>query len=123
MAVGIIWDKNKLLITKRKNKGLLGGLWEFPGGKIKKNENVFKAVKREIMEELSILIETKEILDTIEHQYSHFSVSISAIKCEYIQGYISLNGPTDYKWIHPSQLHHLPFPKSSIKLFHTIKDN
>ena len=34
VAVGIIWDDQKLLITKRKEDGLLGGLWEFPGGKI-----------------------------------------------------------------------------------------
>ena len=91
--------------------------------KIKKNENVYKAVKREIMEELSISIETKEILDTIEHQYSHFSVSIIAIKCQYINGNISLDGPTDYRWISPSQLNTLPFPRASTKLFHTTKEH
>ena len=121
VVVGIIWQKDKLLITKRKENGLLGGLWEFPGGKVEKNENAFEAVKREILEELSISIETKEVLDTINHQYSHFTVTISAIQCKYIDGKISLNGPEEYMWIKPSSLNDLPFPRASTKLFHTVK--
>jgi len=41
VSVGVIWDKDNLLITKRKPSGLLGGLWEFPGGKIEKKETPF----------------------------------------------------------------------------------
>ncbi|MAV89704.1 MAG: hypothetical protein CBE24_08310 [bacterium TMED264] len=50
VAVGIIYKGSKLLITKRKEDGLLGGLWEFPGGKIEKNETAKKAIQREIKE-------------------------------------------------------------------------
>ena len=120
VVVGMIWNNDKILITKRKENGLLGGLWEFPGGKIKKNENVYKAIKREIMEELSITVQTNILLDVIKHQYSHFKVTISAINCFYIKGDIKLNGPCDYRWIKPKDINKYPFPKSSMKLFHTI---
>ena len=117
VAVGIIWDKSKLLITKRKENGLLGGLWEFPGGKIKCRENAFSAVKREIKEELSINITPKEMIHEVDHHYSHFSVTIRAIHCTYNGGQIKLNGPTAFKWVKPPKLHDFAFPKASIKLF------
>ena len=121
VVVGIVWHKNRLLITKRKEHGLLGGLWEFPGGKVESKENIIEAVKREILEELSIVIEAKKVLDTINHEYSHFTVSISAVQCKYMDGKISLNGPVDYLWIDPPRLNDFPFPRASTKLFHTVK--
>jgi A/G-specific adenine glycosylase len=121
VAVGIISDGSRLLITKRKEDGLLGGLWEFPGGKMKHNENPMNAIKREIKEELSIKIKTKDIIAQVEHRYSHFSVSIRAIHCLYDGGDVKLNGPTAYKWINPNSLSQYAFPKASIKLFKSIE--
>ena len=121
VAVGIISNGSKLLITKRKEDGLLGGLWEFPGGKMKSNESPKQAIKREIKEELSIQIKTKDIIAQVEHKYSHFSVSINAIHCMYNGGDVELNGPTEYKWINPTNLSKYAFPKASIKLFKSIE--
>tara|TARA_Y100001970_G_scaffold287650_1_gene412847 strand:- start:325 stop:1386 length:1062 start_codon:yes stop_codon:yes gene_type:complete len=122
VAVGIIWNKKKLLITKRKEDGLLGGLWEFPGGKIDKNETSSAAIKREIKEELSINIKPESLIHQVDHYYSHFSVTINAIQCTYEGDKIKLNGPTDFKWINISQLDSYAFPKASIKLFNAIKN-
>ena len=121
VAVGIISNGSRLLITKRKEDGLLGGLWEFPGGKMKTNESPKQAIKREIKEELSIRIKTKDIIAQVEHKYSHFSVSINAIHCMYDGGDVELNGPTEYKWINPTNLSEYAFPKASIKLFKSIE--
>jgi A/G-specific adenine glycosylase len=121
IAVGIISDGSRLLITKRKENGLLGGLWEFPGGKMKSNESPKQAIRREIKEELSITIKTKNLIAQVAHKYSHFSVSINAIHCLYNGGSVKLNGPTEYKWIEPSNLSQYAFPKASIKLFKSIE--
>ena len=121
VAVGIIWNKSQLLITKRREDGLLGGLWEFPGGKIIKKETAKSAVKREIFEELSIKIKPEKLIYSVDHHYSHFSVTIHAINCSYRGGDIILNGPTDYKWISTDQFSKFAFPKASIKLFDAIK--
>ncbi len=48
IAVGVVQYNGKLLITRRKAEGLLGGLWEFPGGKVKKGESAEAASFREI---------------------------------------------------------------------------
>jgi len=122
VAVGIIWNDNQLLITKRKEQGLLGGLWEFPGGKMQKKESPKQAVKREIYEELSIQIKPKMMIHQVKHEYSHFSVTINAVSCIYSGGDIQLNGPTDYKWIQTSDFQEFAFPKASIKLFDAIKE-
>ena len=50
------WKENKILISKRPTNVMLGGLWEFPGGKIKENEISEDCVKREIKEELNVSV-------------------------------------------------------------------
>jgi len=53
VAIGIIIKNNKVYITKGKYKN---NLWEFPGGKIKKHENIIHALRRELLEEVGIII-------------------------------------------------------------------
>ncbi|QCI20351.1 NUDIX domain-containing protein [Buchnera aphidicola (Brachycaudus cardui)] len=53
VAIGILLKKNKVYITKGKYKK---NIWEFPGGKVKKHENIVHALKRELLEEVGILI-------------------------------------------------------------------
>ncbi|MFQ5751941.1 MAG: A/G-specific adenine glycosylase, partial [bacterium] len=56
VAVGIIWKQGKILIDQRPQEGLLGGLWEFPGGKQETGETLEECLKREIQEEMGITI-------------------------------------------------------------------
>jgi 8-oxo-dGTP pyrophosphatase MutT (NUDIX family) len=58
IGVAVIWnDQDEILIDRRKQEGLLGGLWEFPGGKIEPEETVEACIRREIQEELGIQVE------------------------------------------------------------------
>ena len=52
VTAAVIQKGGKILITQRPEKGLLGGLWEFPGGKQKPGESLEECLKREIAEEL-----------------------------------------------------------------------
>src|SRR5258708_27292126 len=56
IGAGVIWHKGKVLISQRPLKGLLGGLWEFPGGKQEAGESLRETVRREIKEELGIQV-------------------------------------------------------------------
>jgi A/G-specific adenine glycosylase len=49
IAVGVVWRGDEILIAKRKPEGLLGGLWEFPGGKPEPGESLEAAVVREVV--------------------------------------------------------------------------
>jgi A/G-specific adenine glycosylase len=123
IAVGVIWNENKILITKRPNNGLLGGLWEFPGGKIKTNESSQQCVIREIKEELNIKIRIQKKIHQIQHAYSHFSITMHAYNCQFIKGNLKLLGCTDFKWINPGDIEKFAFPKANHKIFNKIYDH
>ena len=70
IGVAVIWNQSgQILIDKRKLEGTMGGLWEFPGGKIEAGETVVDCIVREIREELAIDITVSEHLMSIEHTY------------------------------------------------------
>lgn len=64
IAVGVVRKNNRYLITQRNPEGLLGGLWEFPGGKVREQEGAEKACVREIMEEVNLRVEIKSYAPT-----------------------------------------------------------
>ena len=123
VAVGIIWKNNKILISKRIEKGLLGGLWEFPGGKIKKGEGAKKCIIREIKEELGICVLPKKFIKQIRHVYSHFSITLDAYSCNYIAGEPLSLTSADWKWIKPEHISLYAFPKANHKLFDKVKES
>jgi len=76
IAVGLIVnDQNELLIALRPNDGMLGGLWEFPGGKKEKNESLKKTVARELKEELGVDVDVFKKFQQLNHAYSHFKIT------------------------------------------------
>ena len=76
----------KILITRRPEKGLLGGLWEFPGGKQKPGESLAECLKREIEEELGIEISVGEPFMQVNHAYSHFKITLHPFFCRHLKG-------------------------------------
>ena len=120
VAAGIIWKNNKILVSKRKESGLLGGLWEFPGGKIKDGETAVKCIIREVQEELGVCVRPATFIKQIKHAYSHFSITLDAYHCDFINGIPQALGCEDWRWIFPEQIADLPFPKANHKLFDKI---
>jgi len=118
--VGVVQRNGDILITRRKPTGLLGGLWEFPGGKIRENESALQACQREIREELNIEVNVLEPLTRVKHAYTHFRIIMDVWLCRYQGGEIQLNGPVDYRWIHPGQIGEFPFPAANHKIFPVI---
>ncbi len=81
VTAAVIQRADKVLIAQRPQKGLLGGLWEFPGGKQKPNEDLISCLHREISEELGVDIRVGESLGTYNHAYTHFRVTLHAYLC------------------------------------------
>jgi A/G-specific adenine glycosylase len=120
IAVGIIWNKGQILISKRRESGLLGGLWEFPGGKIEGDESAENCILREIKEELGVHVRPTTFLKQIKHAYTHFSITMDAYNCEFLHGCPQPLGCDDWRWIRPEQIKTLPFPRANHKLFDKI---
>ena len=121
VSAGIIWKNDYIIISKRKSEGMLGGLWEIPGGKVKKNETNKECLKREIMEEINIEVDILNYLGQIKHQYSHFSITLNAYECTYISGDIKALECSDIKQIKLNEISKFPFPKANHKIFKLLE--
>ena len=121
VAVGVVFRNKKMLITRRKPEGLLGGLWEFPGGRVKDGETPEEACIREIKEEVGLTVTLPCFLTRIRHTYTHFKIVMEVYCCQLPSGRVRLNGPTDFRWVELSDLIHYPFPKANHKIFPLLK--
>jgi len=121
IATGVVMKADRFLITRRKPEGLLGGLWEFPGGKLQPGETAAEACLREIREETALKVEVQERLIRIRHAYTHFRIVMDVFRCQYLSGRIRLNGPADYRWIGPEQIDAYAFPKANHAIFPLLK--
>lgn len=117
ISTAVVRKHGRLLITQRQPESLLGGLWEFPGGKVKEREGPEKACIREVKEEVNLKIKVDFHLTHIRHAYTHFKIRMDVYMCTYISGKIKLNGPVAYKWVYPSKIKDYPFPKANHKFF------
>ena len=120
VAVSVIEYKNKILITKRLNKNFLPGLWEFPGGKIEKNETAIETIVREVKEETNLTVSNPIFLGNIKHKYSHFGVNISLF-ISFPKSIKSLNLSQEYRWIRMKDILNYPLPKANHKMLDILK--
>lgn len=121
IAVGVVFKNTRVLITRRKLEGLLGGLWEFPGGKVRNGESAEAACVREIREEVNISVEVNSFLIRVKHAYTHFKIYADVFCCNYLTGNVQLNGPIDYLWIKLEDIDRYPFPKANHKFIPLLK--
>jgi len=117
VAVGLIWKGRKLLIDKRKPEGLLGGLWEFPGGKRLPGEKLPATIVREAKEELDIVIEPGRQVCVVEHTYSHFCVRLHVFECRFVSGRVRCRTCDEFRWILLQDLDRFAFPGANRKIF------
>jgi A/G-specific adenine glycosylase len=117
VTAGVIWDgHDHLLITKRPLDGLLGGLWEFPGGKRRPGEALQACLQREINEELAIKIQVGELLCTVEHTFTHFDMTLYAFDCLWLYGQPQCLGCSDLRWVTLNELDTFAFPVADQKI-------
>jgi A/G-specific adenine glycosylase len=122
IAIGVVERDGRVLITRRKESGMLGGLWEFPGGKIDGGESPEDACRREIREEVSLDVEVGERIATVRHAYTHLRVEIDVFACRYTGGEVVLDGPTDHRWILLEETERYAFPKANHKFLKILRE-
>lgn len=122
IGVAVIWNEAQhILIDRRRQEGLLGGLWEFPGGKIEPGETVEDCIRREIREELGIAIEVGDRLMTIDHTYSHFRVTLNVFHCRHLSGTPQPIECDEVRWVTLEELNHYPFPKANTQIIDALQ--
>jgi A/G-specific adenine glycosylase len=120
VVVGVIYREGRILIDKRKPEGLLGGLWEFPGGKKRRRESLEAALRREVREELAITIRVGRLIAVVDHAYSHFRVRLHAFECTHVSGEPRCITCAACKWVRPGDLGRYAFPAANHKIIQVL---
>lgn len=119
-VVGIIKKDGKYLIHKRPSRGILAGLWEFPGGKKKEGETLEGALRRELKEELGAEIKEEKLLLKVQHAYTQFLVTLYAFECAF-RNQPRLKKNT-HRWVTLRSLRQYPFPSGSAKIVRFLEE-
>jgi A/G-specific adenine glycosylase len=124
IVVAVVQDpkSGKILISKRRQDVMLGGLWEFPGGKVHQNESLTDALVRELTEEVGVSVDIVHRLTTIKHSYSHFKITLTPFICIYKQGIPSPRESDEIRWVSLEELDEFPFPKANLKFMGRIRE-
>lgn len=121
IGVAVITNHNKILIDRRKQSGEMGGLWEFPGGKIEPGETVEECIKREVKEELDIEVKVGDRLTTISHTYKTFNVTLYVHDCQYVGGEPRTIECQEIRWVEPAQMNRFQFPQANTKIVNLLQ--
>jgi A/G-specific adenine glycosylase len=121
IAVGVVFKNGRVLITRRPAQGLLGGLWEFPGGKLRTGETPAAACLREIKEEVNLDVTIAEPLAQVRHAYSHLRIHLHVFRCRFAAGRVRLNGPIDHRWVRIADIDRFAFPRANLKFIPLLK--
>jgi len=111
LVAGIIQNCDTVLIDQRKYTDLLGGLWEYPGGKVEYGESLEEALIRELKEELDVFVSIKTKFGVYRHAYSHFKVTIHVFQVTINAGTPKPLESEKMEWVRISDLEKYPMGK------------
>jgi mutator protein MutT len=121
VAAGLVFREGTLLLTQRRAGDHLGGLWEFPGGKIEENETPQECLKRELKEELGIDVEVGELLNEVFHCYPEKTVHLLFYKCRWIDHEPQILQCQGFKWVRQNELKQYEFPAADAQLISELE--
>jgi A/G-specific adenine glycosylase len=110
-AAVIIHANGRVLVAQRRADDMLGGLWEFPGGKREPGETLPGCLIREMREELDVEVEVPEEdspLVVIKHAYTHFRITLHAFRCQLVSGEPRCLDCAAFRWVDIAELDALP---------------
>ena len=121
VGIGIVWNENQhVLLGQRRETQMLGGLWEFPGGKQLEKETLEETVIRKIKISTGVQVSVGQQLQTVEHAFTHFTIRVHAFLCHLARGTLTANGYTEVKWVPPGEISTYPLPAVDKKIWERI---
>ena len=119
-VVAVVHEGDNLLISRRPENGLLGGLWGFPGGYREQSESNQAALRRVVKEQLGLEIEVEQGLPTLAHAYTHFRVDLQPFSCKVLSS--DLREREDVRWVKTHELGDVPMGKLDRMLANRLND-
>ena len=111
----------QFLIAQRPPEGMLGGLWEFPGGKRHNGESLRYCLRREMQEELGVEVAVGRPVVSVKHAYTHFRITLHAFECELLAGEPQSVVVADWRWVTLDDLAHYAFAVTDQRIIAALR--
>ncbi len=111
----------RVLVAQRMPDDLLGGLWEFPGGKREEGETLVECLVREMQEEMAVQVAVGEEVAVVEHAYTHFRITLHAFCCRLVDGELRCLECADFRWVTLEYLDDLPMSVVNRKVVRVVQ--
>ena len=121
VAVGVIEQDGRYLISQRLPEDSFGGFWEFPGGKSNPGETLEACLAREIQEGLGLQIAVGTKLQVVEYQYPRRMIRLHCFSCRIVAGEPRAIECTTWRWIMPAELMQFKFPPASRQIIEALQ--
>lgn len=121
VAAAVIERDGRVLIARRNREDPLKHKWEFPGGKIERDETPEECLRRELYEELGIDAEIGEFICASRHQYAHISVELLAFSVKKFTGVVRPHDHEEIRWVVPAQFPDYDFPEADLPILERLK--
>ncbi len=119
-VVAVLVKNGRYLLAKRPERGLLGGLWEFPAGALLPGETHKQALRRLMKDMLGVRVEVGRLIAVVDHAYSHFKVRLTVYRCEHVAGKLQPANHDQAKWVPRSHFLRYAFPKANHKFLELL---
>lgn len=120
IGLAVIVHTGRVLIARRNPETVLGGCWEFPGGKLQPGETPAECVCREVNEEVGLQVEAAAPFAVIEHEYPHGRVRLHCCRCRLLAGSPRALECAEVRWVLPADLPRYPFPEANAPLLRQL---
>ncbi|UZR99848.1 (deoxy)nucleoside triphosphate pyrophosphohydrolase [Chondrinema litorale] len=122
VSAAIIFHDDKILCVQRGESKLdyISKKFEFPGGKIEKNELPEETVIREIYEELQMKILVEKPFFTVTHQYPDFHLTMYSFICSSETKLLTLSEHISFKWLSKNELTQLDWAAADIPIVNKL---
>ena len=118
-VAGLVAANGKILLCKRPQNGLLGGLWEFPGGRLGADEGLREGAVRILSELLSVEIASAYKIGEVRHTFSHFKMTLHACLAHPRKEIEKI--PEGFRWVDREEIGRLALPTAQKKVLALLK--
>ncbi len=114
-------EENEILCALRSPVMDIPNKWEFPGGKVEKNEDIYSALQREIYEELDCKVKTNdEVYHDHIHEYDTFTINLISIKCRIVAGTPTAREHSTFIWLKRENLESLKWAPADLPVVNQL---
>ncbi len=120
VTAGIIRKNGRVLVVRRPEKGLLGGLWKFPGGMRQDGLSLQQGLRQSVLGELGIEVTVGRKLLSVDHGFTHFLVTLHAFSCRHLKGMPKALDCAGWSWVSIDGLKNLAFSKADRMIIRSL---